>query len=75
MKWLKGPVLYAMNNKAAEQMPAIEDILAASKRISGQVRITPVLSDPQFNEFLGCELWLKCENLQRTGSLFRWEIS
>ena len=57
-----------MNNKAAEQMPAIEDILAASERISGQVRITPVLSDPQFNEFLGCELWLKCENLQRTGA-------
>ena len=57
-----------MNNKSAEQIPGIEDILAAKQRISGDVRITPVITDPQFNKLLGCELWLKCENLQRTGA-------
>ncbi len=33
-----------------------------------QIRTTPVLSDPQLNADLGCELWLKCENLQHTGA-------
>src|SRR5665811_1340955 len=57
-----------MKSKAAEQIPGIADILAACKRIDGQIRTTPVLTDPQFNAILGCELWLKCENLQRTGA-------
>jgi threonine dehydratase len=57
-----------MNCKAAEQIPGIDEILAACKRIDGQIRKTPVLTDPQFNTMLGCELWLKCENLQRTGA-------
>jgi threonine dehydratase len=38
-----------MNDKAAGQIPSIADILAAKRRISGQIRTTPVLSDPQFN--------------------------
>ena len=57
-----------MNNKAAGPIPDISDILAANHRISREVRITPVLTDPQFNKIMGCELWLKCENLQRTGA-------
>ncbi len=57
-----------MNSRAADQIPSIADVLAASQRISGEIRVTPVLTDPQFNEVLGCELWLKCENLQRTGA-------
>ncbi len=57
-----------MNDKAADQMPVIADIIAARRRISGQIRTTPVLTDPQFNAKLGCEVWLKCENLQRTGA-------
>ena len=58
-----------MNDEAAGQIPSIADILAAKNRISGQIRTTPVLSDPQFNTRLGCELWLKCENLQRIGAI------
>lgn len=58
----------SMNNKAADRMPDITDILSACQRISGEIRKTPVLSDPRFNAELGCELWLKCENLQRTGA-------
>lgn len=57
-----------MNDQSAEQIPVFAEILLAKSRINGQIRTTPVLSDPQFNEKLGCELWLKCENLQRTGA-------
>jgi len=57
-----------MNTKAADQIPDIADIYAAKQRINGAVRTTPVLSDPLLNAELGCELWLKCENLQRTSS-------
>ena len=57
-----------MNDKAAGQIPGIADIITASTRIEAQIRTTPVLSEPRFNDMLGCELWLKCENLQRTGA-------
>ena len=57
-----------MNHPSAEQIPTISDILAARQRISGSIRTTPLLSEPAVNEILGCELWLKCENLQRTGA-------
>ncbi|MBT8073510.1 MAG: threonine/serine dehydratase [Xanthomonadales bacterium] len=57
-----------MDDQYAEQIPVFADILLAKSRINGQIRATPVLSDPQFNKKLGCEIWLKCENLQRTGA-------
>lgn len=57
-----------MSNKSADQIPGIADIFLAKHRISEQVRITPVLSDPKLNAILGCDLWLKCENLQHTGA-------
>lgn len=57
-----------MNDKAADQIPDIADIFSARQRISGQIRSTPVMSDPRLNNELGCELWLKCENLQHTGA-------
>jgi threonine dehydratase len=57
-----------MKDKAADQIPDIADIMSAKQRIERQIRTTPVLSDPQLNAHLGCELWLKCENLQHTGA-------
>ena len=57
-----------MSQDNAVQMPDINDIFAAQQRIKGEIRTTPVISDPQLNAILGCELWLKCENLQRTGA-------
>ena len=57
-----------MDNTSAEQIPTIEDIFAAQQRIEGKIRKTPVISEPVVNEILGCQLWLKCENLQRTGA-------
>jgi threonine dehydratase len=57
-----------MDRPAAEQTPTFNDILLARKRIEKQIRRTPVLTDPLVNKLLGCDLWLKCENLQRTGA-------
>lgn len=57
-----------MHHKAADQIPDIGDIILARQRINGEIRTTPVLTDPQLNTELGCELWLKCENLQYTGA-------
>ena len=57
-----------MDNKAADQIPDIADIFSAQQRISSDIRTTPVLSDPRLSAELGCDLWLKCENLQHTGA-------
>lgn len=45
-----------------------ESILAAERRIRGHVRETPVEDSPALGEMAGCQVFLKLENLQRTGS-------
>jgi threonine dehydratase len=57
-----------MNNHDAEQKPSFADIESAYRRIGPDIRCTPVLSDTELNEKLGCELSLKFESLQITGS-------
>ena len=57
-----------MNPGIEDQIPDIADIHLAHARIRQQVRITPVLHDPAMDEALGCKLYCKCENLQRTGA-------
>lgn len=49
-------------------LPDAMDIQLAQARIRGQVRETPVLNDPGLDEVLGCRLFCKCENLQRSGA-------
>ncbi|MGJ3252335.1 MAG: threo-3-hydroxy-L-aspartate ammonia-lyase [Elainellaceae cyanobacterium] len=44
------------------------DIEAASSHIHGYAHRTPVMTSRTFNERTGCEVFFKCENLQRTGS-------
>ncbi len=46
----------------------IDDIRAAAERLKGQVIRTPLVPAARMSEVLGCELYLKLENLQRTGS-------
>lgn len=46
----------------------LADIEAARRRIEGSVRLTPMLHSSALSERLGFTTWLKCENLQRTGS-------
>ena len=46
----------------------LEKIREAAARINGHVHRTPVLTSRLFNERAGCEVFFKCENLQRAGS-------
>ena len=40
----------------------------AAARIAGRVHRTPVMTSRAFNEVAGCEVFFKCENLQRAGA-------
>jgi threonine dehydratase len=46
----------------------LPDIRAAAERIAGRVHRTPILSAASLGARAGVRLYLKCENLQKTGS-------
>ncbi len=46
----------------------LEDIKKAKERISGYIRRTPLWEEERLEEFAGCKLYLKPENLQLTGA-------
>jgi threo-3-hydroxy-L-aspartate ammonia-lyase len=54
--WLNLPVL------------TLDLINQAAERIAGRVHRTPVATSRAFNEAAGCEVFFKCENLQRAGA-------
>lgn len=43
-------------------------VLAARTRLAGVVRRTPVLTSGHLDRLAGCQVFLKCENLQRVGA-------
>src|SRR5919201_1620161 len=43
-------------------------IKRAAARIAGRVHRRPVITSRSFNEVAGCEVFFKCENLQRAGA-------
>jgi threonine dehydratase len=49
-------------------MALIDDILQAHEAIRPQVAVTPLEHSPALSAQLGCEVLLKCEHLQPTGS-------
>lgn len=49
-------------------MLALSSIHAARSRIAGRVHVTPTLSATRLGQPVGVQLFLKCENLQKTGS-------
>src|SRR5436305_2285796 len=49
-------------------MLTLELIKQAAARIAGRVHRTPVVTSRSFNEAAGCEVFFKCENLQRAGA-------
>jgi len=49
-------------------IPDMHEIRLAHRRIQDRVRLTPVLNEPDLDAALGCRLYCKCEQLQRTGS-------
>jgi threonine dehydratase len=50
--------------------PSVSDVHEARRRLDGvaRVRVTPVYSSETFSRRCGREVWLKAENLQRTGA-------
>ena len=57
-----------MNPVTEADIPDIADIHLAHARIRRAVRQTPVLNDPLLDQALGCKLYCKCENFQRSGA-------
>ncbi|HEX5705517.1 MAG TPA: threonine/serine dehydratase [Pyrinomonadaceae bacterium] len=49
-------------------MLTLDTINQAAERIAGRVHRTPVATSRAFNEVAGCEVFFKCENLQRAGA-------
>src|SRR5204863_3444303 len=49
-------------------MLTLELIKQAAARIAGRVHRTPVITSRSFNEAAGCQVFFKCENLQRAGA-------
>jgi threonine dehydratase len=48
--------------------PTLADIEAARERLGGRARVTPVYGSETLSRLTGGRVWLKAENLQRTGS-------
>ena len=53
---------------ASTPLPTFEDVVLASRRISGFAHRTPVMHSRYLNQTLGAEVFFKCENLQRMGA-------
>ncbi|MFP4323432.1 MAG: threo-3-hydroxy-L-aspartate ammonia-lyase [Anaerolineales bacterium] len=49
-------------------MVAYDDVAAAAARLAGQANPTPVLTSRTLDEWLGAEIFFKCENFQRVGA-------
>ena len=49
-------------------MISLDDVRAARDRIAAVTRHTPLVHSRSFSERTGAEVWLKLENLQRTGA-------
>ena len=50
------------------RLPTYQDVQDAAQHIQGVAHRTPVLTSRTLNERLGCEVFFKCENLQRVGA-------
>ncbi|MDE2505583.1 MAG: threonine/serine dehydratase [Planctomycetota bacterium] len=46
----------------------LDDVRAAADRIAPHIHRTPVMTSRSLDEYCGCEVVLKCENLQRAGA-------
>ena len=55
-------------SQSLRDLPDIDDIRAAARRIAGVAVRTPLVEFPVVNARLGCRLLIKAETLQRTGS-------
>jgi threonine dehydratase len=53
---------------ATTTAPTLADIQAARERLVGRARETPIYGSETLSRIVGSRVWLKAENLQRTGS-------
>ena len=53
---------------ATRTAPTLADFEEARRRLDGVARVTPVYSSETLSRLTGRKVWLKAENLQRTGS-------
>jgi threonine dehydratase len=53
---------------ATQTAPTVRDVDEARERLAGVARVTPVYGSETLSRLAGREVWLKAENLQRTGS-------
>jgi threonine dehydratase len=49
-------------------LPTAADVVRARERLDGVARATPIFRSATFSQLAGRDVWLKAENLQRTGS-------
>src|SRR5690242_8859710 len=49
-------------------LPSPADVIAAAHRLRGIIERTPLRRSAPLSTLVGADVWLKCENLQRTGS-------
>jgi threonine dehydratase len=54
--------------RTTETGPTLADIQEARGRLAGIARVTPVYGSETFSRTVGRDVWLKAENLQRTGA-------
>jgi len=57
-----------MNTSSAAPSLTLADVVAARRRLATGLRLTPCLIAPALSEIAGATVWLKREDLQRTGS-------
>lgn len=48
--------------------PTLTDLQIAHERIKPFIDNTPVLSSSSINELAGCNIYFKCENMQKIGA-------
>jgi threonine dehydratase len=49
-------------------IPTYQDVLTAAQRIETYVHRTPVMTSATLNREVRCEVFFKCENLQKVGA-------
>lgn len=52
----------------AKDFVTIEDVLQAEKNLAGLTTVTPLDLSTTFSKIAGCKMYLKLENMQKTGS-------
>jgi threonine dehydratase len=51
-----------------QELPTLQNVHEAVDRIVPHLHRTPIVSSRTLSELTGFDIWLKCENLQKTGS-------